>query len=102
MSAPKHEIGAFERAVDIAIDGLERGIMKIPAPALGVGIGLFLGWVVNIVATVGPVDYLSPLEAEAMNYNGGRDLLPDSTLPADRRATAAAASGAASTAPAHG
>lgn len=77
MTAPKHEPDRAERLVDFLVDGIERGITKIPAPVLGIAIGLFLGWMVNILATVGPVEYMSPLEAEAMNYNGGRSLLPE-------------------------
>lgn len=77
MTAPKHELGRAERLVDFLADGIEHGIARIPAPALGIAIGLFLGWVINIVATAGPVETMSPLEAEAMNYNGGPGLLPD-------------------------
>ena len=91
MTGPKQEIGRAERAVDFVVDGIERGIMRLPAPLLGVSIGLFLGWVVNIVATAGPVDYMSPLEAEAMNYNGGQSWLPE-VVPVDQHAAAAASS----------
>jgi len=99
MTAPRQEPGRAERLVDVLVDGLERGITKIPAPVLGIAIGLFLGWVVNILATVGPVETMSPLEAEAMNYNGGRSLLPG-PVPVDQQAAAAAS--APSTAAAHG
>jgi len=91
MTAPKHQLGRAERAVDLVVDGIERGIMKIPARVLGITLGVFFGWVVNIVATAGAVDYMSPLEAEAMYYNGGRSLLPE-VAPVDQHAAAAPAS----------
>ncbi len=92
--------GAFERAVDRAVDGLLLGIQRIPGPLIGVCLGLGLGWLVSVVANAGPVDFMSEVECEAQAYN--LDTIPAAPLeqasaPALERAAADAASTGAST-----
>lgn len=97
MSGGANGAGVAARAVDHVVDGVERGILKTPAPIIGMAVGLLLGWVVNIVATGGPVEFMSPIEAEAMIYNAG-NIVPLEAAPTSQHAAsgtplAAAAAG---------
>jgi hypothetical protein len=97
------EPSRFEKGIDRTVDGLLRGIAKIPTAVIGVGLGIGFGWLIDVVSTAGPVDFPSDVDGESAQYDRATGVLaePAPAMQSEAASTPQAQGPVASQAAAH-